>query len=74
MTFVWCGVGRFKVSLGHKTNHSFRFNAHPVLGTIMAVVASRLGGDLSLVQIQFSSASRLIQEKNESGLTVANYK
>ena len=41
-------VARFRVSLGHKANHSFRFNAqyslfsvHPVLGTIMAVVATR---------------------------------
>ena len=51
---------RFRVSLGHKANHSFRvnnqytlFSAHPsLLGTIMAVVATRQGGDLSLVQIQ----------------------
>ena len=41
-------VARFRVSLGHKTNHSFRYNAqytlfsaHPVLGSIMAVVATR---------------------------------
>lgn len=41
-------VERFRVSLGHKANHSFRFNAqytlfsaHPVLGTIMALVATR---------------------------------
>ena len=39
---------KFRVSLGHKANHSFRFNAqytlfsaHPVLGTIMALVATR---------------------------------
>ena len=47
---------RFRVSLGHKANHSNRFNAqffsvHPAFGTIMAVVAPRQGGDLSLVQI-----------------------
>ena len=50
---------RFRVSLGHKANHSFRFNAqytlfsvHPTFGTIMAVVASMHDGDLSLVKIQ----------------------
>ena len=41
-------VARYRATLGHKANHSFRYNAqytlfstHPVLGTIMAVVATR---------------------------------
>ena len=41
-------LARFRASLGHKANHGFRFNAqytlfsaHPVLGSIMAVVATR---------------------------------
>ena len=41
-------VARYRTTLGHKANHSFRYNAqytlfstHPVLGTIMAVVATR---------------------------------
>ena len=44
----YAGLDRYRVTLGHKANHSFRHNSaytlftgHPVLGTIMCVTAVR---------------------------------
>ena len=64
-------VARFRVSLGHKANHGFRFNAqytlfsaHPVLGTIMAVVAKRDLPAGAEVLCHYGYPSHVYQELN----------